>query len=193
LWLDAGRVLAEGSSAALVRDYLASGLTSTAQPSPTLTSDVVTVDDVRVDSPGQRAGDILHVGDPLHLVVDFDVAVETAGMDMSIIVSSMRGIRVFDQALRDHGGTRIPRGPHRAELDIPGILSAGDYVVGLWLGTQYETFVEDLALRKFTLHGTEDESRAGRVLVLDSAIAIHERPVPSLDNDLPTVQTSGSL
>src|SRR5205823_12431094 len=52
--------------------------------------------------------------------------------------------------------SRRPAGPGEYEITavVPPCLNVGDYVVGVWLGTSYETFLDDPAVATLRLEGS---------------------------------------
>jgi ABC-type polysaccharide/polyol phosphate transport system ATPase subunit len=166
LWLDRGRVLDSGPTAEIVRSYLSSGPAGNNAADTPLQSGPITVRGVRVRPAQETNGTALMRGDPLLIQVDFDVAEETPGLDLAIVVTAISGARVFDEVLSDNTTTRFTAGGYRAEVCVPALLNSGDYMVGLWFGTQHEQFMDEPAAAPFTVHGS-DSGRPDRLVVLD--------------------------
>ena len=63
-----------------------------------------------------------------------------ARAQVAVSVQSLRGLRVLDEASAD-GDEPLRRRPvTHGPVSIPPILNAGDYEVGVWLGTDFEEF-----------------------------------------------------
>jgi ABC-type polysaccharide/polyol phosphate transport system ATPase subunit len=166
LWLDRGRVVESGPTEEIVRSYLSSDLAGTDDAGTPLQSGPITVRGVRVRPAKENTGTALMRGDALLIQVDFDVAEETPGLDVSILVTAISGARVFDESLSDNTVMRFEAGRYRAQLCVPPLLNSGNYLVGLWFGTQHEDFLYEPAASPFTVHGS-DTNRTERLVVLD--------------------------
>lgn len=171
LWLDQGRVREAGPTRHVVHAYLASGL-SGADPGAQLRGGPVTVRDVRVVSDGGVKANAFIRDVPLRIQVDFSLVEETPGLDIAMFVTNQSGVKIFDEALSDHGLTRLGPGDYTAELAVPAILNVGDYTVGVWFGTMHDNFVHEHAATSFTLSGS---GHADRLLALGLPFVV--RPV----------------
>jgi ABC-type polysaccharide/polyol phosphate transport system ATPase subunit len=165
LWLDQGVVRTSGPTRDVVRDYLTSGLPAPEPGRPLLGSGPVTVSAVRVTSADGEPSVALVRDAPLRLQVEFGLSEEVPGLDIALFVTTRHGIRVFDEALSDHGPATIPPGAYCAELSVPPVLNVGDFTVGLWIGTTHEDFVYEPAAASFTLSGNGSD-RPERLVAL---------------------------
>jgi ABC-type polysaccharide/polyol phosphate transport system ATPase subunit len=165
LWLERGQVLDSGPTAAIVRSYLSSGLSATGATG-TVQGGPITLRSIRVRPAAGAPGPALMRGDRLQIEVDFDVKEEVPGLDLSVLVTATSGARVFDELLSDNTMMRFEAGAYRAELCVPALLNSGDYLVGVWFGTQHEDFLYEPAAVPFTVHGG-DTHRAEHLVVLD--------------------------
>jgi ABC-type polysaccharide/polyol phosphate transport system ATPase subunit len=188
IWLESGTIRDAGTTQAIVRDYLTSGLSSRESGLPVYKSSAVTVHDIRVlSAEGQEASALMR-GDRLRIETVFDVAEEIPGLDLALMVTSSRGIRVIDEVLSDRSSMRLSPGSYRVSLALPPLLNVGDYTAGVWFGTRFGTSYEDLfdlpAAAPFTLHGSDLE-RPERILVLNLPFAVERldaAPSPHRDN-----------
>jgi ABC-2 type transport system ATP-binding protein/lipopolysaccharide transport system ATP-binding protein len=165
LWLEAGRIREQGDIGQLVRGYLSAGLTAAGSTRALVHSGPVTVRDVRVESADGPPGMALMRGDELRIQVDFDLAEDVPGLDIALAVTTGNGIKVFDEALSDHGLERLPPGSYCAELAVPSVLNVGDFTVGLWFGTMQEDIIYEPVAVSFTLGGSGND-RPDRLLSL---------------------------
>jgi ABC-type polysaccharide/polyol phosphate transport system ATPase subunit len=171
LWLDRGQVLQSGPTEEIVRSYLSSGLAGNGTAG-IVQAGPITVRGVHVRPAQESSGTALMRGDPLLIQVDFEVAEETPGLDLAIIVSATSGARVFDELLSDGTTMRFTAGAYRAEVCVPALLNSGDYLVGVWFGTPHEQFMDEPAAAPFTVHGG-DSTRPDRLVVLDLPFVVH--------------------
>jgi ABC-type polysaccharide/polyol phosphate transport system ATPase subunit len=177
LWLDAGEIVDSGPTGEVVRGYLTSGWSSPASGTKVVRSGPVTVRDVRVLSADGTPSTALMRDDPLRIQVEFDLAEEVPGLDIALYVTTHSGIKVFDEALSDHGLERLPPGAYCAELAVPPVLNVGDFSVGLWLGTVHEDLIHEPAAVSFTLSGSGHD-RPDRLLALGLPLVV--RPVAAM-------------
>ena len=170
LWLESGAVRDAGETSTIVRDYLASGLSSTPGTTP-LGSAVAALHGVRVVPDRADASPVLMRGDRLRIEVDFEVTDPVPGLDLAISVTTEGGTRVLDELVSDSGTGRLARGAFRAALVVPPLLNVGEFSVGVWFGTSHEDFLYEPAATTFSLHGS-DQARPPRVLNLNLPIAV---------------------
>lgn len=168
VWLDQGRVVEVGPATEVIDRYLAAGVQR---------MDRATFDDVPQQAAALRSAGVVNAAgqstsvlrrdEPFTIEVEISVRESVPGLNLAVSVESLRGVRVLDESLFDHDPSSLQHvGDHLVRLTIPPILSTGDYVVGLWLGTDYEDlgWVE----RALSLHLEGiTAGRADRVLRLD--------------------------
>jgi ABC-2 type transport system ATP-binding protein/lipopolysaccharide transport system ATP-binding protein len=171
LWLEAGEIRDAGSTAAIVRDYLVSGVLPVAVGAALLKSERVTVHAMRVLPEGEHGSEALLRGDRLRIEVDFEVTEETPGLDLAVVLTTAAGVRVFDELLSDTTMMRLPVGRYRAKLVVPPVLNVGDYTVGVWFGTQHENFIDQPVVAPFTVQGS-DTYRSERILILGLPLVV---------------------
>ena len=75
-------------------------------------------------------------------------------------------------------------GRHRWRCPVPPIFTPGEYVVGVWLGTNYETMQFEESVLTFTIDG-DDAGRPTRLLRLGNPVGARTsrriRPEPDVD------------
>jgi ABC-type polysaccharide/polyol phosphate transport system ATPase subunit len=174
LWLEAGRIRQSAPTGEIVRSYLSSGLSEASSGRALVRSGPVTVRDVRVESADGPPGMALMREDELRIQVDFDLEHEVPGLDIALAVTTSGGIKVFDEALSDHGLDRLRPGSYCAELAVPPVLNVGDFTVGLWIGTMQEDIIYEPVAVSFTLGGSGND-RPDRLLTLGLPFLV--RPV----------------
>lgn len=180
IWLDGGRLVERGASADIVDRYLTSGIQRTDRrefpPDP---DSAVALRSVAV-IPHQDEGSsgAVRRDRPFTIAIEAEVHAVSTGLNAAISLRSQRGAKVLDEALSDHTRGAFDRpGRYTLSITIPPVLASGEYVVGIWIGTDYEelVWIEDaLAVH---LEATES-GRADRVLQLGLPWAISRTEDP---------------
>jgi ABC-2 type transport system ATP-binding protein/lipopolysaccharide transport system ATP-binding protein len=166
LWLESGRVRDDGPTARVVRDYLTSGYAHGSDEQRSFeSSGPARLLAVTVRPASGEHGAALLRDEPLQVVVDLEIDDDRPGLDIAVYVTTMRGSRVFDEALSDRSGPGLQRGRHRVVVDVPPVLNVGEHTVGVWVGTALDDLLTEPTAAAFTLHGP-DRNRPDRVVVL---------------------------
>jgi ABC-2 type transport system ATP-binding protein/lipopolysaccharide transport system ATP-binding protein len=171
IWLEAGRIRDAGPTDGVVRDYLASSMAAGGAAAPVYESSVVTVQEVRVVPADAPAGSLLMRGDRLRVEAVFEVTEDLPGLDVAVLLTSSRGVRVVDEVLSDRTAERLGPGRYRVALTVPVLLNVGDYTAGVWFGTPYEELLDLPTAARFTVHGS-DLMRPDRVVVLEEPFEV---------------------
>ena len=171
IWLESGRIRDAGPTEEVVRGYLTSSVPGGGSDSPVYASSSVTVQDVRVLSADAPQGGVLMRGDRVRIEAEFEVADDLPGLDLAVLLTSSRGVRVVDELLSDRSPVRLSPGRYRVALTVPVLLNVGDYAAGVWFGTPYEELLDLPTAARFTVHGS-DLLRPDRVLVLEEPFAV---------------------
>ena len=158
IWLDQGRVAMTGPTAEVMDAYSASGLDPAARATfpdvdpgaPVWLSSVALV-----DRTGRQASAVLDRDRPFTVEVEFEVRERLPGLDLSLVLTSSRGLRLLDEAWSDtHRGGPAEPGRYVASITVPPVLATGDYAAAIWIGSAYEGLVwQDEAL-VFRLEGS---------------------------------------
>jgi len=141
IWLEQGSVAAVGPAADVVDTYLAAGVqrmehqTFEEQPGAP-----VALRSIGLINPAGECTSVLRRDETFTVEVRFVVNRPVPDLNIAVSVQSLRGLRVLDEALADHPPVDLGRGEYAARLTIPPVLNAGDYVVGVWMGTDFEEF-----------------------------------------------------
>jgi ABC-type polysaccharide/polyol phosphate transport system ATPase subunit len=148
VWLDHGRIRDQGPAASIVDRYLHTTV-------PHASSAALDVDaqadasfvEVSLQADGEQP-DMVRRGDgvSVRLVVETRQTLQSG--EVAVWVRNADGLRVLDEALLDDGtlaGVIDRPGRHAIVLELPGVLPAGEYVLGAWLGSAVgEIFDGDL-------------------------------------------------
>ncbi|MBA8794244.1 ABC-2 type transport system ATP-binding protein/lipopolysaccharide transport system ATP-binding protein [Friedmanniella endophytica] len=185
LWLDRGRLRADGQTEGVIRDYLAAGsVPETAQALPEVETGggrgPVRLRSVEVTRGGADLGDargaatVLLRGDALAVRIAFDVLDAVPGLDLAVYLTDGRGVRLLDQTLSDDPGRRgLRTGPHRLVWELPPMFNVGEFSVGVWAGTAHDEYLDLPAAGRFTLRGGDDD-RPDRVVT--TRFPLHVEP-----------------
>jgi ABC-2 type transport system ATP-binding protein/lipopolysaccharide transport system ATP-binding protein len=84
---------------------------------------------------------VLRRDEPIVIEVGFVVRTPVPDLNLAVSVESLRGVRLLDESLSDHAPVTLDRpGRYLARVTIPPVLNTGDYLVSVWLGTDFEDF-----------------------------------------------------
>ena len=180
VWLERGQVVAQGPTSEVLQAYLTHGLDRTARttwededPAAPVWLRSVTL----LDAAGTETGSQLPRDAPFTLELELDVREAVPGLDLSVVVQSSRGLRVLDEAWSDRArGVRGEPGRYVARLTVPPVLTVGDYTVGIWVGSAYETLLWRDEAVVFGLTG-HDGGRPERVVDLSLVLDVSARPL----------------
>ena len=165
IWLERGRVRDNGPARAILDGYLRDVVADT--PAVEIaTSDDGPVGELSVavlDASGVEQS-TLRRDEPVRLRIRFRVRRQLPELDVALYLINRSGVRVVNENVSTAG--LVLGGPPRDQdvrLTVPPLLPAGDYVVGLWVGNDHETFAHGEALtlsilplptdRQGTVHG----------------------------------------
>src|SRR3954452_15632653 len=191
-WLDGGGVRAYGPTAEVIDEYLTAGTDLAGQRRyPESEDRAASLLEARIVDPLGAPTAALSREEPVTLEVRFTVRQAVPGLDLTVFVQNLRGVRVLEEAWSETvpDDERGARGEYVARIAIPPVLAVGEYVAGLWLGSKYEPmFYEDDVLR-FRLDG-RDHGRPNRVVAL--GVDWDVRPAPPTSSARRTESASAS-
>ncbi len=173
IWLDRGRAREIGAPSSVVASYVeAATSTSAARPLPRIADPRVDLTAIRVnDAPGQWEGDVAR-REPVTIEVDFEVCERVPSLDLTLFVQTAAGVRLLEEAWSEAvPAGRGATGAYRARLTLPPLFVAGDYTVGIWIGSPYETLLHEDAAAGFRLHGGHG-GRPRRLLSLPASMEV---------------------
>jgi ABC-type polysaccharide/polyol phosphate transport system ATPase subunit len=167
VWLDQGQATAIGPATDVVDAYLA------AQPRMTGAGanlddqgEIVGLRSVRIVDAAARPIEVLRRDQPFTVEVRFVLRAAVPGLDVAVHLYNVAGVEVLSEAWGDTTFDR-PNDPaeYLARLQIPPVLNVGEYTVGVWVGTRYDTFVQETSLGRFRLDG-DVRGRPRRIMSL---------------------------
>jgi ABC-2 type transport system ATP-binding protein/lipopolysaccharide transport system ATP-binding protein len=166
VWLDQGTTRAIGPAGEVVDTYLGTMGGETGA----LVDDrggPVALRSVRVLDARARSIEVLRRDQPFTVEARFLVRAGVPGLDLAVHLYNVRGVEVLSEAWGDTVADR-PNDPgeYVARLQIPPLLNVGEYTVGVWIGTRYDTFVQETTLRRFRLEG-DVRGRPRRIVSLE--------------------------
>ncbi len=167
MWLDKGRVRGVGPTADVIEDYMrsttAESTAVTLEVDPAVAAQVVGVALVDEDGLSQS---VLTTRASSWIRVDVAVNEAVPGLDVSCQVLTRSGVGLLDEALSDRVSGAMPSpGRYRLRCRLPPILTPGDYVISIWLGTTYENMEQHDAVVAFSVEG-DDLGRLHRLVKL---------------------------
>jgi homopolymeric O-antigen transport system ATP-binding protein len=151
IWLDHGQIQGDGPSEEIVQRYVRGSVGSLPRvdftPDPTervqvLTADVADEEGRPVDHPER--------GEPLTFRVRFVVREPLPVVAFGLSIQDQRGIRILEEVWGEHGDVlAIDAAPQEVDvaLTVPPMLPAGDFLLGIWIGSTYDSFLEQEVLR----------------------------------------------
>jgi ABC-type polysaccharide/polyol phosphate transport system ATPase subunit len=166
IWLERGVITAEGGTESVVDAYVQAATTQDQGVSPLMHTGDVTLDGVRlVDETGETAHS-LRRDRPFGIEVTYTINERVPALDMSALVFNASGMRVLDEAWSDTEGSRPDQpGTYTVHISVPPVLNVGEYRVGIWAGTAYETILFQPAAATFRLEGSS-KGRPERAVAL---------------------------
>jgi ABC-2 type transport system ATP-binding protein/lipopolysaccharide transport system ATP-binding protein len=182
LWLERGTVRSMGPASEIVEAYLTSESAPVTEDG--LMEDYhgnVALQGVRVLDGSGRMVHVLRRDQSITIEVRFSVRRAVPGLDLAAYVLNSRGVEVLNEAWSDTSDTRESApGDYVAHLEVPAVLNVGDYVTGVWIGTAYETLVQDTGTRRFRVEG-DPKDRLKRSVILDLPWRVARVRVPTPD------------
>ncbi|HVW18650.1 MAG TPA: ABC transporter ATP-binding protein [Solirubrobacteraceae bacterium] len=152
-WLEHGRIRDDGEPKSIVRDYYSSLMSESGESHFEVQgaagiSHVALVDD---------DGGLLRSpprGEPFSLQARVVTSERVPGLDLTMWLTAADGVRVVSETWSDQPD--MPElapaaGEHVVRLHVPPLLRAGDYTLGLWLGTGSHHFMTDGGALRFTV------------------------------------------
>ena len=193
IWLEHGEIAAEGGTDDVVESYLSAQVKkagaggSVADPHGSVVLHEVRI----VDSTGSPFS-FINRAERFSVEIRFSIVHPLPGLGVGIYINTRKGVEVINEGWFDTERRRpSDRGQYVARLDFPAILNAGEYIVGVWIGTMYETFVDLPTALAFRLEGdTSDRPKRAVVLGLPWTVtrtdsSNEENVVASSDSDEP--------
>ena len=143
LWLEGGSIVGQGRPSEVVPAYLKSTEQPVLETRLPVGRTVASVTSVTVrDSDGSVLAS-LRRDQPFLIEVAFVVSQQVPGLDLSVWLLDETGALVIHDVYSEHFADSPARpGAYVAKASIPAVLAAHRYVLGVWLGTDSETFFD---------------------------------------------------
>ena len=161
IWLDRGRIRSEGACHDVVVDYFRAEaadehfLDDLDDPSLVVVIRKVTFTDLAGDPV-----DVVLTGQPFAIEVHCTLRERYRGFDLAVRVVNERGVRVLDEVWSDSAAVRpSDAGDYVVRVELPPVLAAGEYAIGVWAGSAYETQVDKDAARVLRIEGSRTSGR----------------------------------
>jgi ABC-type polysaccharide/polyol phosphate transport system ATPase subunit len=178
IWLDHGTVRAEGPPSEVIGDYIRTSASpahvATFATDPTAPAQITSVS--LVDEQGEPQS-VLNTWTHAWIEIELQVNEPVPGLDACGLVTTKGGVSLLNEALSDSGQAgQFELGRHRWRCPVPPIFAPGEYVVGVWLGTAYETMQFDDSVLSFSIEG-DDAGRPSRLLRFGNRWELDSPPV----------------
>lgn len=162
LWLDHGGVRDDGPARDVLERYLAAVAPVIAQRSLLDAGQADALAALLHVAVVGRNGSEDHVrGEPLTVRLVVETRHRAPGLEAAVWILDSRGRRVLDEGLFDVAelaGRLDEPGRYDVDLDLPGILPAGEYVLGVWLGSEAGVVRDGEVLRFRVLPSAHDRA-----------------------------------
>jgi ABC-type polysaccharide/polyol phosphate transport system ATPase subunit len=166
VWLDKGRVQHTGPTAEVVEAYVHAQAHGETEIWKGRAAGPVAVHAVLVTNEAGRPVETLQRDQPVVIEVRYSLTATVLGFDLAAFVCRTDGPEVLCESWADTAADRAgERGMYVARLQIPPLLNVGEYVVDLWVGDPYETFIHERTVQRFRLVG-DPQNRMDRLVVL---------------------------
>jgi ABC-2 type transport system ATP-binding protein/lipopolysaccharide transport system ATP-binding protein len=185
IWLDHGVITAQGDTDSVIDAYVRASTSPDRGATPLLATGDVTLHGVRlIDDAGQPA-ECLRRDRPFTIELRYTINQRVPGLDMSALIFTAAGTRLVDEAWSDTEVSRPDRpGAYTVHIAVPAVLNVGQYRVGFWAGTAYETLLWEPGAAAFRLEGSA-RGRPERAVALSLPWRVVEQrqPRPSVEAD----------
>jgi ABC-2 type transport system ATP-binding protein/lipopolysaccharide transport system ATP-binding protein len=155
VWLERGEVAGSGAAADMIDAYLGAQVERSADERSTDHPNApVVLRSVQVTDAHRRIMPVLRRDQPFVIEVYFEVRAAVPSLDLAAYMLNMRGVEVLNEAWSDTSPRRmVEPGEYVARLQVPAVLNVGEYLVGVWFGTAYETVLQEMTAHRIRLEG----------------------------------------
>jgi ABC-type polysaccharide/polyol phosphate transport system ATPase subunit len=167
VWLEGGSIQALGPAREVIDRYGAAGVTPQAERRfPDSPDEPVVLRTARLLDADGRPAATVDRDRGFTVELRFVVRERVTGLDATVFVDNLRGVRVLDEAWSERGGDgRGEPGEYVARVHVPPVLTVGDYVVGFWIGATPDTLVYEEDVLRLRLEG-DVQGRSHRIVQL---------------------------
>jgi ABC-2 type transport system ATP-binding protein/lipopolysaccharide transport system ATP-binding protein len=148
VWVDHGTVVRDDSPTAVIQEYYAKLLSHAGQAEFDVRGDVGVSHVAIVDEHGsvlpQPPRD-----EPFYLQARLVAGQPVGGLDMCVYIQQRDGTQLIQENWKDQPGMPelVPAaGEYAVRVKIPPVLPAGDYMVGVWVGTDHTCYFDQQVL-----------------------------------------------
>jgi ABC-type polysaccharide/polyol phosphate transport system ATPase subunit len=157
VWLEQGRVRDAGDAHGVIDSYLGTMTTrgTRAEVVPSPGSPITALSVALIDEHGDPI-DAPRRDQPLCFEISFTLAESLPRFDLALYLLTQSRVQVLSENISDQSIHITGPGDFSVRLTIPGILTAGEYVAGIWLASEGESLVYEEAL-EFTISPRPDD------------------------------------
>lgn len=144
VWIDHGTVVRDGKPTDVIQDYYAKLLSHAGQADFDVSGDVGVSHVAVVDEHGQVLPQPPREK-PFYLQARLVAKQAIRGLDMSVYIQQPDGTLMINENWRDQPDMPelVPvAGEYAVRVRIPPVLRAGDYMVGVWVGTDHQRYFD---------------------------------------------------
>jgi ABC-2 type transport system ATP-binding protein/lipopolysaccharide transport system ATP-binding protein len=162
VWMDHGRVVRDGESTDVVQEYYAAVIEHAGEVELDVEGDVGISRIALTD----EQGDALQRpqrGDPLGVTVTVVVRRPVPSLDLAVYLLATDGSRILDESWSEQEGfppLAAEPGEYAVRIVVPPLLRAGDYVLGVWLGTEHTDYHQSETLALSVVPRVDDRQAA---------------------------------
>jgi ABC-type polysaccharide/polyol phosphate transport system ATPase subunit len=144
-WLEGGALRAEGPSEEIIEQYFSSTVSGRHEAEFAAEPDKpIQLLSVALTDEGGRILEAPRRDERLTLSARLLIRERIPGLDVAFYLRNRKGVQVLSENWSDSGRAPTPADlpkEYDVALTIPPLLASGDYVAGLWIGTELHTFV----------------------------------------------------
>jgi ABC-2 type transport system ATP-binding protein/lipopolysaccharide transport system ATP-binding protein len=158
IWTDRGRIVRDGAPADIVREYYAKVLGQGGQAAFEVDGEIGVTRVAVVDVSGALMPQPAR-GEPLAIEADLVARRPYHDLDVGIYVRDRDGTMLLHEWWSDQPDLppiAAQAGQYRVTLDLPPLLRAGEYVVGLWIGNDQSEYFHREVLQLVVVPQTGD-------------------------------------
>jgi lipopolysaccharide transport system ATP-binding protein len=195
VWLDNGRVRAEGSAPEILEQYTDSlGGAVSEVHFPDAPVAPVQLLSVAVTDEGGSIVQRPRRNDRLSFRIRLRTSTVVPSLDLGIYIFNRNGLRLLDEFLSDVeevGLVTDEGGEYEVLITIPPVLPAGEYVLWVWCASRFETYVEREVLTFRLWPRPEDSSEAvERTRLIQPRVTWRTRTLDQRDSPVGTYEVS---
>jgi ABC-2 type transport system ATP-binding protein/lipopolysaccharide transport system ATP-binding protein len=152
IWLDAGRVRQDGKPQSVIDSYRQATIPGVGEGTAegSVENDQASVTYSVFGANASRASPAVQREVPIELHLRIQLRGNVRNLDVAVWIEDAGGARIIDDAWSDYSSDEpeiFGDGSRQLRVRIPGVLPAGDYVVGAWIGSRFDEIFDGALTR----------------------------------------------